>query len=95
LANHQADIIFDVQSLLKQIGLEPTGKPQVQLNVNLFSHLSENELQVKKALMVSDQKIDDLYFNTGIDMSQLALVLLDLEFKNLIKVLPGKIYSLC
>jgi DNA processing protein len=94
ISTHQADIIFDVQTLLKQIGLDPLGKPQIQLNVNLFSHLTDDELCVKNALLLSSQKIDDLYFNTGLDMPKLSLILLDLEFKNLIKVLPGKIYSL-
>jgi DNA processing protein len=57
-------------------------------------HLSADEKLVYNELSKGEQTIDDLFFYTKISVSKLALVLLDLEFKNLVKSLPGKKYAL-
>jgi len=39
--------------------------------------------------------IDDLCAESGLNMSQVSTVLLNLEFEGVVKCLPGKIYGLC
>jgi DNA processing protein len=41
-----------------------------------------------------EKGIDDLHYETQINVSQLALILLDLEFNGIINSLPGKKYAM-
>lgn len=94
LYDHKASIIESINGLIFSLGYKNNkhNKQSQQLQMDL--HLSAEEKLVYNELSKGEQTIDDLFFNTQINVSKLALVLLDLEFKNLVKSLPGKKYTL-
>jgi len=65
-----------------------------KLQALLFEELSDNEKMVVSALQKENTTIDQLYYDTKIPMGKLSLILLDLELKNQVKVLPGKVFGL-
>ncbi|MBC7426808.1 MAG: DNA-protecting protein DprA [Bacteroidia bacterium] len=93
---NKAAIIETVEGLLKEIGWnEETGKEKKSAQKELFINLSEKEKQLVDYLSTGTKGIDDIHYGTGIGVSQLAMLLLDLEFKGLISTMPGKMYGLC
>jgi DNA processing protein len=60
----------------------------------LFEELNEVEQKVVHVLKKGEMGIDNIYHFSKIPMSKLSLILLDLELKNVIKTLPGKMYDL-
>ena len=62
---------------------------------SLFIELSENEQQIIKLLEdVEDLSIDKLSKKIQLNSSKMAELMLDLEFKGIVKTLPGKRYVL-
>ena len=61
----------------------------------LFTSLSDREQALCKILDNRDPvSIDLLYKESGYTASEMASLLLELEFKGVIKALPGKLYML-
>ncbi len=61
--------------------------------LNLFEELSEEQKKICDWLKENeDSPIDKIMKQSGIDKSKIPALLLDLEFMNLVKVLPGKRY---
>ncbi len=59
----------------------------------LFEQLTEQEQQIYDLLKGNDQtNIDRIYKEIPLTVSQIASVLLSLEFKGMVKSLPGKMY---
>lgn len=73
-----------------------TGKPStLQQKLDLMPQLSENELKIVNVLKNFDYlDIDNIHRQTELDSNTLSMCLLELEFKNLVRALPGKIFSL-
>ena len=90
---NKAAIIGSVEDLINTLGFEKTQKPRAA-QLSLLQQLSENELKVVNYLRGGEKGIDDLHFETQINVSQLALILLDLEFNGIINSLPGKKYAM-
>lgn len=62
---------------------------------SLFVELSENEQQIVELLQnVDDLSIDKLSEKTQLNSGKMAELMLDLEFKGIVKTLPGKRYVL-
>jgi DNA processing protein len=71
--------------------------PGIEGNVVMnMPDLNAEEQQVVDAIKTkgSAMQIDELAWKTGIPPGVLATLLLHLEFKNIIKALPGKLYQL-
>jgi DNA processing protein len=92
--DHKAAIIDSISGLINDLGYDMPEKPKKSAQLSLLPPMSEQEQLVYDYLKSGNKGIDDLHYHTKISVSQLALVLLDLEFKGLIKTLPGKTYSL-
>ena len=59
----------------------------------LFPELDEQEQQIMKLFEVRDNlDIDTISYQTNMKNSEIAAIVLNLEFKGLIKSLPGKRY---
>lgn len=83
----------DVASALKWDN-EQASKPE--LREKLFLDLNENEKIIVNILQnVDDMTIDKITFESRLAPAQISSILLNLEFKGLIKNLPGKRYMLC
>jgi len=71
---------------------EQTSSPDL-LREKLLANLNENEKIIVNILQnVDDMTIDKITFESRL---QISSILLNLEFKGLIKNLPGKRYMLC
>ena len=65
-----------------------------QKQPELFPDLNVNEKTILEAIRSSSGlAIDDMGAKTGLNSSELAQILLQLEFNGLVRVLPGKIYE--
>ena len=73
---------------------EGVKSPVNQLDCNLDSY-DPDERAVLKVLMENNNQlmIDDLSWRSGLSISKLASLLLNLEFKGVVSPLPGKIYK--
>ena len=94
LYDHKASIIDSIPGLIFSLGYQKNKPNKQSQQMQMDLHLSADEKLVYNELSKGEQTIDDLFFYTKISVSKLALVLLDLEFKNLVKSLPGKKYAL-
>jgi len=81
----------DLATILNWEVQEPTANRQTQL----FVDLTEQERSIVKVLKDKEAMgLDHLSYAVGLPTSQLAGVLLDLEFRGILKSLPGKRYVL-
>jgi DNA processing protein len=89
-----AAILTSPNDLADYMGWEKenaTGKTQ---QLPLFEELTDAEQTIMKLLMgQTKQSIDDLSVLSGLAISTLSSLLLNMEFKGLVKCLPGKYYS--
>jgi len=88
LINHPKDLIY-------YLGWDdevPKKKQHVQAQLPL--DLNKEERTVCEALLKSTLAVDELFVNTNIAQSRLAIILLTLEMKGIIVALPGKLYKL-
>ncbi len=94
IANNQAAIIDSISTLIDSLGydVKKKQKPQQQ-NLQLLN-LNEDEKSIYNILFNGEKGIDDLLYTSEIPLNRMALVLLDMEFKGLLKMLPGKRYCL-
>ncbi len=91
---NQAAIIADIDSLIQDLNLGSNAKSKPTFVPNLFNMLDDDELKIIKFLEKEKLTIDELYYHFDFEMGQLAFILLNLELKNIISVLPGKLYSM-
>lgn len=81
----------EIKDLLNWKEEEPLKSPQRQL----FVQLDENENKIVKAMVSRrDYSVDEISIESGLSISKTATVLLSLEFKGLVKTLPGKQYKI-
>jgi DNA processing protein len=92
--DHKAAVIDSVSGLINDLGYDLAQKRQENHQLSLLPSLSAQELLVYEYLQTGDKGIDDLHYHTKMTVSHLALILLDLEFKGIIKAMPGKTYGL-
>jgi DNA processing protein len=72
-----------------------TNKKQKTVQKQLFLNLSPEEQKIIDTLQTKDSvHSDELYHHTGLNSSQLASTLLQLEMQGLVKALPGKYYRI-
>jgi DNA processing protein len=92
IKTHKAHMIENGQDLA-DLMLWSNGKPDKPVQRQLFADLSETE-QLVVGLIGSDQEVhvDVLALQSKLPMSELASVLLSLEFKGVVRTLPGKRY---
>lgn len=92
---HQAALIYNIPELMLQLGFSQKNETAVQRPpADLFNGLTEEEYRICSLLYQKDLGIDTLYELSGLDINRLSFVLISLEFRNLIQVLPGKVYTL-
>jgi len=96
LIDQQMALIYTgVESILNQLNWITSGETQAQKEVELSS-LSDSEQKIIALLKNhgGPMEIDNLAIKSQIQINQLASLLLNLEFQNLIKSMPGKKYDL-
>lgn len=94
IAANQAAIIDSISGLIRQLGYDLIKSKKRDFQLQLISELNQDELSVVNILSENQLPIDELQFKSQMNVSKLALLLLDLEFKGIIRSLPGKVYAL-
>jgi len=94
---NKAHLLTSVKDLefIMNWDINTTGTPQKKESLTLDS-FEPNEQTVLKVLLDNNNQlmIDELSWRSGLAVSQLAAVLLGLEFKGVVSALPGKVYKI-
>ena len=94
IKSHKAALIESADDLVQAMSWDQEGVPKNQ-QAELFIELSSEEKVVVELLRVNEElSIDQLTMKTCTNSSQMASTLLGLEFKGMLKPLPGKRYVL-
>lgn len=91
-----ARLVAHPQEVIEELGLIPkdidkTKQVPESLSLNL---MNEEEWTIAQILDKSDLHIDDLLVKTGFGVSDLNVLLLNMEFSGIIAQMPGKIFKL-
>ena len=93
IRDNKSGLITGADDLIKIMGWqEPIEKKSHQ--VELFAELGQEQLQLVNTLRDNGNlTIDELCIRSRIPQSKVAGLLLDLEFRGIVRSLPGKVYS--
>jgi DNA processing protein len=92
---NKAAMVQSAEDILYLMNWGDQSKPKIPRQTQLLLDLSPDEELIINILKEKDlMEIDQIEEKSGIKASQLASVLLNLEFQNVIRCLPGKIYKL-
>ena len=95
IRNNQATLMENVSDMAKMMGWEETKRPEKNIQADLFISLTEVEHRIVDLLREREQMhIDVINATTGYPNSRNAGALLELEMKDLILSMPGRIYRL-
>jgi len=95
IREHKANILTSACDLIKMMNWEPGAEKAVPPKTD-FSDLDSEESQVVNLLLGRDDgQLDNLSWKSQIPVCRLAGILLNLEFRGIVKSLPGKKYKLC
>ena len=93
IKRNRAHLITEAEDIAYIMGWEPKEKLEAQLK--LFEELDSHEMEIVQILQNYDTlDIDSLHHQLSRPLSSLSSDLLTLEFKGLVKSLPGKRYTL-
>jgi DNA processing protein len=94
IKNNKAMLIESAADLAFNMGWEEKKMKSTEQRA-LFIELEEKEIPIVEMLKTKDSAVlDDIAFQINYSSSQLAATLLNLEFKGVVKALPGKVYKL-
>lgn len=95
IRSNRAALMESPKDFIDAMGWQPSSKKQKNIQHQLFIDLDEREQKVMDLLKdKGNTGVDILSVESGMAMSQLSSVLLTMEFKGIIRSLPGKIYTL-
>ncbi len=94
IMTNSATLIQNIDDLEYFMGWDSTGKAKLP-QPDLFTNLSAEEMQIVELLKNHESLyIDQISAELNISTSKTSGLLLNLEFKNLLETLPGKMYRL-
>jgi DNA processing protein len=95
IRNNQASLISNAQEMVHIMGWEKKQTPAAAVQPDLFISLTEPEQKILDLIKERESMhIDSINALSGLTASQDAAALLNLEIKNRIYCLPGRIYKL-
>lgn len=94
IKNNEAGLIESLEDLELQMGWESDKKIPNTVQKQLFIELTEQEQKIIDCLKEGEQMIDILCKTCEMPISKVSAILLELEFKGLVRSLPGKMYRL-
>jgi DNA processing protein len=96
IKTNKASLIESAEDLVYLMGWEQRPMPSKNKQAVLLLNLSPIETQIIDSLTQAERShIDQLSMQCRIPESELALILLNLEFNGIIKSLPGKFFMRC
>jgi DNA processing protein len=95
IKSHSAYLITSVKDLEYLMSWDTNEKPVKKQTLSMEEFSSEEQSVLQLLIGNNNQlMIDELSWRSGIAMSQLASILLALEFKGIVSSLPGKVYKM-
>lgn len=95
IKNNVAQLVSSAQDIAFYLGWESNGDVYEKKKMLIKQQdVSEEEWNVVKLLNNSDLHIDEISWKSQIQVSKLATILLNLEFRNIVVSLPGKKYKI-
>ena len=95
IANNKAVLLNSARQLIEFMGWEEKKHKKVKKQKELFLNLSAEEKIIIDILNEKETvHIDEINIKSGINSSSVAAAILNLEFQNVIRSLPGKVYAL-
>ena len=94
IKNNKAILLTDAQQFIETMGWDNSSARAKKPQKELFIELSADEKTVVNLLQDKDVSIDELVLKSGCSSSSIAAAILNLELKNVIQSLPGKMYRL-
>ncbi len=94
IKTHKASLLESWEDLVYLLRWDKLTEKKVK-QVQLFPELSSEEIKVIDILRGGQIQLDLLVRHSGMTVSRLAAILLELEFKAIVKPLAGKNYMLC
>ncbi len=92
---HKAHLLESASDLQYIMNWEPGKNAKKGIQQSLFITLTEEEKQMADFLKAHEEPgIDQIVTGTGFNLSKATSILLSLEFKEVVKPLPGKTYRL-
>ena len=90
---HLMESVADLQYIMNW---EPGQQPGQKKQTGIFVELDPDEKQITGYLQGrKEAKMDDILSETGFSQGKASSVLLNLEFKGVVKAMPGKTFRLC
>lgn len=95
IKKNKAALIESAADVEYYLGLDQKKQKKKASQTKLFQELSSEEKEISKQLTKnSQQAIDEISLLTGIPIHKTSVILLELEFKGIVRSLPGKMYQL-
>ncbi len=94
IKDNRASLINSAADFLKFMGWDDIKPKKKEVQAELFTNLSDEEMQLFTAIRKHTDGIhvNQLSINAGIPYSKLTSILLQMEFKALVKCMPGNLY---
>jgi DNA processing protein len=94
IKTNKASLIQSAKDVEYIMGWENNNKP-VSIQKQLFVELTPEEENIVSIIQANEEtSIDMISIQSEMNMSKVSLVLLNLEFKGIVRCLPGKLYKL-
>ncbi len=94
IRNNKAHLLTDAQQLLEMLGWEPPPQKPAKKTKELFIDLTEDERIIFGILSEkASVHIDEINLKSGLSTSSVAAAILNLELRNVVLSLPGKLYQ--
>ena len=95
IRTNKATLLQGADDIAKMLNWDVTDAEQLARQQQLFTELSDTEKRVIDLLQAKEEMgVDQLSYDTELSSSALAGLLLELEFKGIVRSLPGKRYIL-
>lgn len=95
--HHKAVMIRNAGDLFYQMGWKNTfdRRRQQEEQLSLFATLDQNQQTVVKLLTTNrEMTLDEMVAQSGLSLPKVASVVTDLELRNVVRCLPGRLYKL-
>ena len=95
IKSNQANLIENIEDLEYLMGWTVEAETPKESQTQLFIDLSDEERKVFELLKsLQKDSLDNISLNSGFPVSKTSTLLLEMEFKGIVRSLPGKMYSL-
>ncbi len=91
IKTNQAHLLSSVKDIAYIMRWDQKEEPK---QMELMLELTDNEKTIIEKLRKEEMGVDSLVYHTGLKLSEISAILLNLEFKGIVKPLPGKKYIL-